>query len=68
MSERFLVTGAMGCLGSWAVKRLVAEGVAVTTFDIDHNPYRMRLIEPLRVFRRLFSLSHAAMAGSSSLA
>jgi len=44
MSERFLVTGAMGCLGSWAVKRLVAEDVAVTTFDIDHNPYRMRLI------------------------
>ena len=44
MSERFLVTGAMGCLGSWAVKRLVEEGVAVTTFDIDHNPNRMHLI------------------------
>lgn len=44
MSERFLVIGAMGCIGSWAVKRLVAEGVSVTTFDIDHNPYRMRLI------------------------
>jgi nucleoside-diphosphate-sugar epimerase len=50
MSERFLVTGAMGCLGSWAVKRLIGEGVAVTTFDIDHNPYRMRLImEPAAV-------------------
>jgi len=34
----------MGCLGSWAVKRLVAEGAAVTTFDVDHNPYRMHLI------------------------
>jgi UDP-glucuronate 4-epimerase len=50
MSERFLVTGAIGCVGSWAAKRLVAEGVGVTTFDIDHNPYRMRLImEPAAV-------------------
>jgi len=50
MSERFLITGAMGCVGSWAVKRLVADGVGVTTFDIDDNPYRMRLImEPAAV-------------------
>lgn len=50
MSDRFLVTGAMGCLGAWAVKRLIGEGVAVTTFDIDHNPHRMRLImEPAAV-------------------
>jgi UDP-glucuronate 4-epimerase len=43
-SERFLVTGALGCIGSWAVKRLVDEGVPVTTYDLPGDPYRMRLI------------------------
>lgn len=44
MTERFLITGAMGCIGSWAVKRLVDEGVPVTTFDLPGDPYRMRII------------------------
>src|SRR5215208_1333619 len=43
-SERFLVTGALGCIGSWAVKRLVDEGVPVTTYDLPGEPYRMRII------------------------
>lgn len=43
-AERFLVTGALGCIGSWAVKRLVDEGVPVTTYDLPGDPYRMRLI------------------------
>jgi nucleoside-diphosphate-sugar epimerase len=43
-AERFLVTGALGCIGSWAVKRLIDEGVAVTTYDLPGDPYRMRLI------------------------
>lgn len=43
-SERFLVTGALGCIGSWAVKRLVDDGVPVTTYDLPGEPYRMRLI------------------------
>jgi nucleoside-diphosphate-sugar epimerase len=43
-SERFLVTGALGCIGSWTVKRLVDEGVPVTTYDLPGDPYRMRLI------------------------
>jgi nucleoside-diphosphate-sugar epimerase len=43
-SERFLVTGALGCIGSWAVKRLVDEGVPVTTYDLPGDPYRMRII------------------------
>lgn len=46
MTERFLITGAMGCIGSWAVKRLVDEGVSVTTFDLPGDPYRMRIIMP----------------------
>lgn len=43
-TERFLVTGALGCIGSWAVKRLVDEGISVTTYDLPGDPYRMRLI------------------------
>jgi nucleoside-diphosphate-sugar epimerase len=43
-AERFLVTGALGCIGSWTVKRLADEGVPVTTYDLPGDPYRMRLI------------------------
>lgn len=43
-AERFLVTGALGCIGSWAVKRLVDEGIPVTTYDLPGDPYRMRVI------------------------
>ncbi len=43
-SERFLVTGAYGCLGSWTVKRLVEEGVPVVTYDLPGNPHRLHLI------------------------
>ena len=42
--QRFLVTGALGCIGSWAVKRLVDDAVPVTTYDLPGDPYRMRLI------------------------
>ncbi len=34
MAERFLVTGALGCIGAWAVKHLVDEGVPVWTYDL----------------------------------
>ncbi len=44
MSERFLVTGAMGCIGAWTVKRLVDEGVPVWTYDLPGDPHRLRLI------------------------
>ena len=42
--ERFLVTGALGCVGAWAVRRLVREGVAVWTYDLGGDPYRLRTI------------------------
>lgn len=44
MSEHFLITGAMGCIGAWTVKQLLDEGAAVTTFDLVDNPYRLRLV------------------------
>jgi UDP-glucuronate 4-epimerase len=43
-SERFLVTGALGCIGAWATCLLVREGVPVTTFDVAGNDSRLRLI------------------------
>lgn len=42
--ERFLVTGALGCIGAWTVKRLVDEGVPVWTYDLPGEPRRLRLI------------------------
>ena len=44
MSDRFLVTGALGCIGSWTVKRLVDEGVPVWTYDLPGTGHRLRLI------------------------
>lgn len=42
-SEHFLVTGALGCLGSWVVKRLVDEAVSVSTLDLSPSDHRLRL-------------------------
>ena len=42
--ERFLVTGALGCIGAWTVRSLVMEGRSVVAFDLDGDPRRLRLI------------------------
>jgi nucleoside-diphosphate-sugar epimerase len=42
--ERFLVTGALGCIGAWTVRALVREGVPVVAFDLGSDPRRLRLI------------------------
>jgi UDP-glucuronate 4-epimerase len=44
MSERFLVTGAYGCIGAWAVKQLVEEGTPVWTYDLPGSRHRLHLI------------------------
>ena len=43
-SERFLVTGALGCIGAWAVKRLVEAEVPVWTYDLPGSDHRLRLV------------------------
>lgn len=43
-NERFLITGAFGCIGAWAVKLLREEGVDVWTYDLPGNPHRLKLI------------------------
>jgi len=44
MPEHFLVTGAMGCIGAWAVHNLIHQGAAVTVFDLSSDPRRLKLI------------------------
>ena len=44
MAERVLVTGALGCIGSWVVHTLVKRGVAVTAYDLADDTQRMRLL------------------------
>ncbi|MFZ0216760.1 MAG: NAD(P)-dependent oxidoreductase [Candidatus Dormiibacterota bacterium] len=44
--ERFLVTGALGCIGSWVVRRLHAEGAAIVATDLGHDRRRWRLLDP----------------------
>lgn len=43
-NERFLVTGALGCIGAWTVKRLVDEGTSVWTYDLGSSNHRLKLI------------------------
>jgi nucleoside-diphosphate-sugar epimerase len=42
--ERFLVTGAGGCIGAWTVARLAGEGVPVVALDLHPDPARLRLV------------------------
>ena len=41
MAKRALVTGGLGCIGSWVVRTLVKQGVAVTAYDLADDPQRM---------------------------
>jgi nucleoside-diphosphate-sugar epimerase len=41
--ERFLVTGALGCIGAWTCAVLAGEGVPVVGFDLGDDRRRLRL-------------------------
>lgn len=43
-SERFLIIGAMGCIGAWSVKRLLDDGATVVSYDLPGDPHRLKLI------------------------
>ncbi|MEE8457857.1 MAG: NAD(P)-dependent oxidoreductase [Acidimicrobiia bacterium] len=45
-NERFLITGAMGCIGAWATKLLLDGGAHVAIFDLSTNDRRLREIIP----------------------
>jgi UDP-glucuronate 4-epimerase len=53
--ERFLVTGALGCIGAWTVRSLIREGAPVVVFDLGGDPRRISLIvEPDELTRVQF--------------
>ena len=39
-----LITGAFGCIGSWVVRRLLADGERPVLFDLADDPWRLRMI------------------------
>ena len=39
--KTFLVTGAMGCIGAWVLKHLVAQGQRVVAFDLSTDRHRL---------------------------
>src|SRR6185437_13031347 len=42
--ERFLVTGAHGCIGAWVIGRLVSEGAHVVALDVSDDDHRLRIV------------------------
>jgi UDP-glucuronate 4-epimerase len=42
--ERFLVTGALGCIGAWTIRMLVRQGAPVVGFDLGRDVRRLRSI------------------------
>src|SRR5262245_24996595 len=54
-NDRFLVTGALGCIGAWVVRNLVREGAQPVVFDLASDPRRLKLImEPDEMARVTF--------------
>ncbi len=43
-AERFLVTGALGCIGAWTVAALVRQGVPVVALDLGDDRSRLELV------------------------
>jgi nucleoside-diphosphate-sugar epimerase len=43
LNERFLVTGALGCIGAWTCGVLAEEGATVVGFDLGTDDRRLRL-------------------------
>jgi UDP-glucuronate 4-epimerase len=44
MTERFLITGALGCIGAWSCAQLVREHVPVVVYDLGTNTERLELV------------------------
>jgi nucleoside-diphosphate-sugar epimerase len=44
MPERWLVTGALGCIGAWTIKTLLDDGEEVVGYDLGDDAYRLALI------------------------
>jgi nucleoside-diphosphate-sugar epimerase len=43
-NDRFIVTGAAGCIGSWVVRNLIRENIPVAVFDLNQRLNRLSII------------------------
>jgi nucleoside-diphosphate-sugar epimerase len=43
-ADRFLVTGSMGCLGSWVIRKLLDDGSELVAFDLSGDTRRLKLL------------------------
>ncbi|NNL19119.1 MAG: NAD(P)-dependent oxidoreductase [Boseongicola sp.] len=43
-NETYLVTGAMGCIGSWVLRHLTDQGAHIVATDLQDDPVRARLL------------------------
>jgi nucleoside-diphosphate-sugar epimerase len=65
--ERFLVTGALGCIGSWIIRRLVDEGADVIAVDAGGSDHRVRaLLDPGEVERVTWIHAVIAVPGEAA--
>ena len=53
MEERFLVTGANGCIGAWVVHQLADEGVPVVALDLAEDLHRLRMLVGAEALERV---------------
>lgn len=44
MTERTLVTGALGCIGAWTIRALLDDGEEPVGYDLGRDPHRLRLV------------------------
>ncbi len=51
--EVFMLTGSMGCIGSWVLRNLVTEGVRVVATDLATDPVRPRLLMSAQELERI---------------
>jgi len=53
LRDRWLVTGALGCIGAWTIKALLDEGEEVVGYDLGEDTARLQLILPPETLERL---------------
>jgi UDP-glucuronate 4-epimerase len=65
--ERWLVTGALGCIGTWCCRQLVREGHRVTAYDLGREWHRAELVMTGEE-RRAVELVHGDITDLDALA
>jgi UDP-glucuronate 4-epimerase len=64
-TDRFLVTGSEGCIGSWVVRNLLASGVPVIACDLAPTPLRLpRILAPELLDRLVYLTTDLTVPGA----